>query len=1315
MNRKFYLFLILLLVVFAGAFFYVRSDYFSGYIREKVIPEVSRRLNVDIDVQGIRVNPFPAFIDFKNVKISDGRGVISIKRMRMHLQLTGLLRKDIVIPVIDAEGLSVSTDLDSLMESPGIPLIKEYSKKGAAGSGWGVSVGNIFLSGAEIRVVDKKSGDHLELSDMNLSGNLKRGSWVIRKARLSAGIAGHDNLAGAVRLRLSVKKGGVSIEKLHIAWEGSGIDLKGRVQGGIFKGKMKISLLMRDLSKAAGLKLHEKGDVRGKGTVSLNVSGILRGDEILKNVRLDTRVKGGMFLQDLMGLLGEKEPLKGYASFKGVFKGTLDDPVAELTAVMKGGHIYGVDTEGVRCRISYRDGLMRFYDGKVRAYNGKASVEVLINLPQVTHYTLKVQAENLDSRGLIGLIGWDPGLSPGKVSGSLISDSSTFQPLVDFNYHSTGTVPSEIPKLIGRIDGVKGRFNLKDDRIMFSRLNISSAYSAANARGVVDLRAGTLDFETVLSTTNMGEIIDDEALSGTGVFSGKLRGMVDSPSLAGKVDLCRVSYKGVALGCLKAQLQYSPGYLLVRKLEGKRDLMRYVLRGSISNDTRELFVFDRPLFDMTFTFSGLPLDAIRPHGLPEGIKGTVSGSGVLKGYTGALYSKGNLEVGSLSYSALKAAYINTGFSYRDGWFNLKDFQMKSGNSSLRGDFRVSEAGKFSGRDVMLSISARDFLKDLPLGVKVVGAADFGGDIKSPEGFFNGDILVSEGNTKKGFRKEGAINIKLDNGMLSLNSGLFNERLVVSAEARMDRELPWRAKISIKEGRYEKILGLFVRDLPDDTLLYLKGTASAGGNRGRVKGFLRLENMKLVMYGNTFVNTDEIRLSFDGPDVTIDALQLKAGPAQLGISGGFGVDSGYNLTLYGSSYLGPLKSFLPSVEYLRGYSEFVLEVEGAWKFPVMNGGISLQDVSVGVKGLDERITSMNGYAYIDNNRLVLEDLSFRFASGSVKLKGVGKVRGFGIKGYHFGGKVQNVILRRGRDIELEVSGDLSLVERNESPSLIGDLRIIRAMFKKNIGWKDWIIQSPAVKTKTFNNDFIGGIELNVNLYGDKDIYIRNNIVDSTARVDLVLTGTVREPNLIGRIALNGGKVYFRNNEFTVIKASADFTDPTRIHPFFDIKAETRVKGYNIRLSLQGYQDMFDLSLTSDPVLDEVDILSLLTVGKLGEQLRGIEGGIGAAEAASFLAGSLQETVEERIRNLTGFDRFQVEPYVSESTGEVGPKITVSKRLLSDRLYVTYTTSLGEITQQFLRLEFLVNKSISLVGEREEDGTLGADIKFHFDFR
>jgi translocation and assembly module TamB len=139
------------------------------------------------------------------------------------------------------------------------------------------------------------------------------------------------------------------------------------------------------------------------------------------------------------------------------------------------------------------------------------------------------------------------------------------------------------------------------------------------------------------------------------------------------------------------------------------------------------------------------------------------------------------------------------------------------------------------------------------------------------------------------------------------------------------------------------------------------------------------------------------------------------------------------------------------------------------------------------------------------------------------------------------------------------------------------------------------------------------------------------------------------------------------------------------------------------------------MSSDPHLEESDILALLTVGQVGKQLQGLEGGIGAGEATAFITGKVQDVLEERLRSITGLDRFQVEPSVSPTTGTVSPKVTVSKRLIGDRLFVTYSNLVGTAEEQVMKLEYLLDKNISLIGIRDERGSLGGDMKFRFEFK
>jgi autotransporter translocation and assembly factor TamB len=61
------------------------------------------------------------------------------------------------------------------------------------------------------------------------------------------------------------------------------------------------------------------------------------------------------------------------------------------------------------------------------------------------------------------------------------------------------------------------------------------------------------------------------------------------------------------------------------------------------------------------------------------------------------------------------------------------------------------------------------------------------------------------------------------------------------------------------------------------------------------------------------------------------------------------------------------------------------------------------------------------------------------------------------------------------------------------------------------------------------------------------------------------------------------------------------------------------------------------------------------------------------------------------------------------------VTVSKRLIGDKLFVTYSNPIGSTEEQIIKLEYLLERNVSLIGVRDEKGSLGGDIKFRFEFK
>jgi len=171
----------------------------------------------------------------------------------------------------------------------------------------------------------------------------------------------------------------------------------------------------------------------------------------------------------------------------------------------------------------------------------------------------------------------------------------------------------------------------------------------------------------------------------------------------------------------------------------------------------------------------------------------------------------------------------------------------------------------------------------------------------------------------------------------------------------------------------------------------------------------------------------------------------------------------------------------------------------------------------------------------------------------------------------------------------------------------------------------------------------------------------------------------------------------------------------LNPALDIQAETQVREYLIRLAVTGTADHAVVTFMSDPPLTDSDILSMLALGKRGSELKGKETGVGVGEAASFATGQFQDIFERQARGITGLDRFQIDPYVSKSDTSV-PRVTVGKELVQNKLYVTYSSNVGaSAPEQIFRIEYILDRHFSLVGERDETGSDGADITYRFEFQ
>jgi len=1295
--------------------FVSRGPHISNALKKIILPELENMTGRKVIAQSIYLNLFPLFIEARGVKFFDDEGnrVLTADRVKGYLKLSGLRRKKIALKRIVIKEPELWTDREQLNDI--IRKVKNYLNKADPGK-MKVAVdvievrdgGFSFYASAYNAVFTGKglNGEALLGETTRLKANIKElVSNIQRFPELKVG-------ADAV---LFFRKDGIDIKNVTLRAYDSEVKA-----GGFYspegKGDIKadVELAVNAVKKVFGLKNNGEGKIFAKGDIKFGAEEPV----------VDIKVSGNFYLQSLMELLKVKERVEGWVDFDGKISGAGSKLIGQADATLKKGNLFDVAVDSLKCNIVYGNGVLSFKSGKAALYNGRADAEAALKIPKVDHYSVKVNFTDVDSQPAFKLIGMDIEAPKGKVKGELFSSDSEFNPSGWFSYEANppltkGGMGGLGSDLIGRVKRIKGAFKVQGNMLSLFNTEVRTEKSALDINGTVDMSASFLNLKGRLETLDLTDLTSPyfDLLKGTGGFEGTITGKSDNPLISGAVRMRAASLKGYGLDNVSGELSYRKNILEIKGLSAKAKDEEHTARGHIKfNAAKKIFDLKQPDYSLAVSLRGADIERLAAafyKKLP--LKGRLNTDFKLTGNGSYPEYSGSAAVMNAEAYKFSADSLTADFSYRNKDIAVKKVVIKKGGSAVTAEGRISGMEKFSFKASGSKLFLKDIaaLKVMPedavLNVQAAGSGAF----DNPSITINGKL---SGGTFKG-RPLGAgtINASIKNKDILFSAALFNGKALVKGKARLSDLLPWSAELTMTSGRYDFLLSPMFKDVPDDLVVNMKGSAVMSGTRKTFSASAVINQVNASLYGHSFFNDSDIKFRFDNRKMSFSAFTIRSGNASFRMRGGMEIGKEYNIALEGDSELSPLKGFSKKIGVLRGDAAFALTVAGKWDNPQINGNLNVSSGLFGLKDIHQRVSSINGLFYFEGNKIAIRRLSGKLGGGDIDASGVVYLSGFRLKRFYLDTKLNNITAPVSKEFSINFDGSIIYKGTLDAQNVIGDVRVKRARYRERVEWKSWLLKTKPAERPRGEPTGAEKAALNVKIYGAENIIVDNNIARAPLKVDMVLKGTIGQPLFFGRIESKEGKVYFRNSEFRILNASADFTDPNRINPVMEIVAQTIVKGYNIRLSLEGQMERFNLSLVSDPPLEETDILSLLTVGQIGKQLKGLEGGIGAGEAASFLTGKVQDVFEDRLRNITGLDRVQVDPYVSKSTGAIGPRVTASKRLLGDKLFVTYTSTVGSTEEQVLKLEYLLDKNVSLVGVRDEKGSVGGDIKFRFEFK
>lgn len=285
--------------------------------------------------------------------------------------------------------------------------------------------------------------------------------------------------------------------------------------------------------------------------------------------------------------------------------------------------------------------------------------------------------------------------------------------------------------------------------------------------------------------------------------------------------------------------------------------------------------------------------------------------------------------------------------------------------------------------------------------------------------------------------------------------------------------------------------------------------------------------------------------------------------------------------------------------------------------------------------------------------MLQNIHFNFLfEGQRMLVGNASARA-GDREIHLAGCLEN-ILDEGISCDLKIFGDdihfvrshgvnllgnldLSIAASNEGGEIAGSVLLTHGYWVSDaLNLAAEIRQFFASKMST-PHSLPKKWKLNLEVVGNRCLRLSTTYFRGILSGQLKVQGTCDVPIIYGQVSVADGAILFPFARFRV-RSGTITLDPSQVEPDWDVDAQSRLYGYDLRLHLTGRRKVPLLNFTSSPSLSSAEIIALITSGRApgydtaGSALTNQWSAIGLYFGSGFLG----EDFVERVRVQVGQD-------------------------------------------------------------------------------
>jgi autotransporter translocation and assembly factor TamB len=1258
-------------------------------LRTEVERRLAESLKRPVTVGSMSVNLAARVIELRDVVIpglpASKRPTLVAPRVRIALSFRSLFTSRILLRGFELERPQIAmqvfpdgtTDLPGVASAGGPPARDVWIGKLV------VSKGELFLNDQQIPV---------EIALPNFEARLDTDLLNVFKGSVSAGpgpmrfgdLPAEDaSLALAVQFKnsaLTIDSGTFTTAGTKLSLAGT-VDLRKEPKGEIrFTGPLDLETLDQNVvSTGFGL----KGVVQTQAVLS--ISG--------KTVKLDGDLRGQRLTYDSItvdsfssGLTWESGNLHfRRMALEALFgKAALDVDVPKTAPTRVTGRLEGMSAEPL---------LRWLFDYTTAGLGARVTGPIDLTIPRGA-------ANRLSGTGDFLFTG-DP------ASGEPLSGRFPFK-ATDGVITVTGA-RLEVPKTAVSLDGTIQ----PDRRLALDVRLLSESLASTDALGV--------RLRTAFGTPNAAPL----GASGNGTLLGRVTGTMQEPVFTGTFMGTSVTFLGVSWGAVDWAGSVSPLDLRSDRLVAVRGGARVEMTGTQRLGAKGV----DDAIDLNLKIRDWPAkDLLRVVGSEIDVEAPVSGTMRLTGALSKPLGEGALQSASGKASGVAFKGADLKLRFEGEALRVESLKAGLGGGEVLVTGRLTEANGVSSFDGDVDVSEVELAdlglqeEDAPMvGGHVTGRITVSGPLEKPR------VKAHLESKRVFYGDEGIGAVVMDiasegDGILNVTGRSDSPRFSADVTGTIESKAPYQSRLEVKltNARLDPVLRALGSRFQNAVVV----TASANariqgplGDPGAVTAQVRDGKLRIAVPEYAIEAASGSVIDVEGGAIRIAGLNLTGEGTSIAVSGRLAIkpEDTNDLAVTGRADMRVLSGFLREWR-LRGSATLRSQISGTRAAPRLSGGLDIEDGALRLRSFPQGLDDLNGRVVFSETQMRVAGLEGRFGGGRVSVSGQMGFGGAVPSSFDFFFNGDSLGLRYPEGLRATFGAALRLQGTMESHWLTGNLNVSKALWTRK-----YTITSELLGPTTTQASFAPGssslkpsaMHLDIAIRAPGTLRVDNNLADLAAKADLTLTGSPTEPQLLGRVELERGKVYFSGNTYEIRKGVANFSNPREINPVFDIEADTRVRSYRLTLQANGTFEHVSTRITSDPPLTSPQIASLLTGGDENDiaNVSGSQGDfktLGSGGVNQLASSVLDDTITGPVAQGVGLSRLSID---TGFFGRTGYRVTVGKRVTRD-IEVVYSGFVSGGNEKLFTVEYSLSNRFSLLGSWKEPGGFGVDARTRF---